>query len=94
MKIMVNGNDEILSEPLDIENFLKVKGIDLQGVVVELNREIIKNEGVGYVVWRCCVELGLGRGCYIRIIKFEGVIKDISDNIKGPVMYGDVVGAA
>jgi thiamine biosynthesis protein ThiS len=44
VKIILNGKDEILLEPLDIENFLKVKGIDRLGIVVELNREIIKNE--------------------------------------------------
>ena len=64
MKIIVNGKDEILSEPLDIENFLKVKGIDGQGVVVELNREIIKIDE-----WRTTI---LGENDTLEILRFIG----------------------
>lgn len=64
MRIILNGKDVILLEPLDIENFLKVKGIDRQGIVVELNREIIKNGE-----WRTTI---LRENDALEILRFIG----------------------
>ena len=44
MEIVVNGKKENLPEPMALEDFLKRKGLERQGIVVELNREIIKKE--------------------------------------------------
>lgn len=44
MEIVVNGKKEKLPEPMLLEDFLKGKGLERQGIVVELNREIVPRE--------------------------------------------------
>lgn len=44
MEIIVNGNTEHISENLSVENYLQLKNITSENVVVELNRNIIKRE--------------------------------------------------
>lgn len=41
MIIIVNGKEETYSEPLTIFDLLKIKDVKPDGVVVELNRDII-----------------------------------------------------
>ncbi len=44
MEITVNGKKEDLPGPMALEDFLKGKGLEEQGIVLELNREIVKRE--------------------------------------------------
>jgi len=44
MRITVNGKEEHLPRGMDVEAFLQSKGVRLEEVVVELNREIIARE--------------------------------------------------
>ncbi len=64
MKIMVNGKEETLSASLDMESFLRARGIDLKGIVVELNREIIPQED-----WPKTV---IGENDTLEILRFMG----------------------
>jgi sulfur carrier protein len=44
MIIMVNGKEETIPEPVRLKDFLDSKNIRAEGVVIELNREILEKQ--------------------------------------------------
>jgi thiamine biosynthesis protein ThiS len=64
VKIVVNGTEETLSAPLDIDSFLQWKGIDRKGIVVEINREIVPQED-----WHTTI---IGENDTLEILRFMG----------------------
>ncbi len=52
MKIVLNGKEEFLEEPRNIEEFIAVRKWDSATVVVELNSEIIGQEHWTNIVLR------------------------------------------
>ncbi len=64
MEIKVNGKVESIAETLSIEDFLAVKNINPEQVVVEYNRNILKHEQLH--------EIALSDGDSLEILQFVG----------------------
>lgn len=64
MKIKVNGKSENITQALSIEDFLAVKDINPERVVVEYNRSIIKRDQLHTVT--------LSEGDSLEILQFVG----------------------
>lgn len=64
MEIEVNGNTVQLSESLSVMEFLQLRDIDSDKMVVELNKKILKKDD-----WQKTV---LGNGDQLEIIRIVG----------------------
>ncbi len=50
MELMVNGKKEILVDSITIKDFLNIKNMDPEKVVVELNMDIIDRKALDHVM--------------------------------------------
>jgi sulfur carrier protein len=64
MNICVNGKTESLVPDISVKKLLAMKNLDPACVVVELNMDIVKKEGLGSVI--------LKDGDKVEILKFVG----------------------
>lgn len=64
LKVILNGNEEILEQEMNLVEFLESKGMDLTTIIVEYNGEIMKQE-----VWTSVMLENHDR---LEVLKFVG----------------------
>lgn len=64
LEILLNGKKEILSEEMTLEEFLKLKGLEPERIVVEVNLEIVKKDD-----WR---KFTLKENDRLEVLRFVG----------------------
>lgn len=64
LRVVLNGNEEIIEKQLNVAEFLQVKGMDLATIIVEYNEGIIKQQ-----VWDSVMLQDNDR---LEVLKFVG----------------------